>query len=431
MSTPPPSVAVPLNVFQRLMRRWDAVHPYNAAQAVHLRGTPDLTRLDAAWQSALLASGLGAVAVRRDRYAFQSLNGHAAAYAVRACPGTLADHLTAALNQPFDDPAEPPFRPFVVPDGGGGHYAGVVYQHWVADSQAIRLLVREWFVRAFDPSAATDRQLRLPTCGYGPALLGGRDGFDVAAGLLGLARRHCRMRRVQKVGSTNLSDRATRFALFPAEPGLIGPVRSAAAARGVKVTDLLLASLAEACAAHVPLQRRPTRSDVAVASVVDLRPRSRADLSRTFGLYLGFTHVAARPDDLRRFDDLVAVVARQTRQQKAVGVAGSSMAWISTAWMLGRFGRAEDLYHFYRKELPLAGALSNVDLTPSWVGRYAPHLIQGYVRASPTGPMAPLVMSTTTLGDHFQIGLTHRTGLIDADCAAAVAGSVLGRLRSL
>ncbi len=427
MATADPSLA-PLNVFQQLMRRWDLTHPYNAAQAIGVAGVPDRQSLAGAWASALLATGLGAVRVDGRRYRFEPLNGHAEAYAVRFPAGRLCDHLSAELDRPFDDDHGPPFRPFVVA-GDGQFHVGVVYQHWVADSAAIRMLMREWFTQAFDPAAAGHRPLRLPRRGYADALCGGRDVVDAAAGLLGAVRRHCQFRRVRKVASTGLSDPATRFALFPAEAGLIGQVRAAAAARGVKVNDLFLAALAQACAAHVPLQPRPRRTDLAIGSIVDLRPPGR--LTRTFGLYLGFTHVVCRPRDLGRFDDLVTAIAGQTRQQKAAGVAPASLAWLSAAVAFGRLSRPADLYHFYRKEMPLTAGLSNVDLSPTWVGRYAPGLIRDYVRVSPTGPMAPLAMTTTTLGDRFHLGLTHRTGLIDAGRAADIAAAVLGRLQSL
>ncbi len=430
MSTASIPASARLNVFQHLMRRWDAVHPYNAAQAIHILGTPDRDALETAWQSTLIATGLGSVSIASNRYRFEELNGHAADYTVRFLTCSLDDHVSAELNRRFEDPNEPPLRPFVAP-APGGFYVGVVYQHWLADSASIRMVMREWFVRAYDPAAASRRPLRLPTCGYRDGLCGGRDAIDVAAGLLSLARRHCRLRRVKKVASTNLTDPVTRFSHFPAEPGLIAQVRSAAGRLHVKVNDVFLAALAEACVAHVPMQQRPNRTDVAVGSVVDLRPRSRADLSRTFGLYLGFTNVACRPADMARFDRLVRSVAGQTRHQKATGVAESSLSWMSVALLFGRFCKPGELYHFYRKDIPLAAGISNVDLSRSWVGAYAPSLIADYVRVSPTGPMAPLAMTTTTLGDQFHLGLTYRTGLIDAGRAAAVAGTVLDRLRSL
>ena len=34
-----------INVFQRLARQWDEIHPYNAAQILKLSGVPDLSAL--------------------------------------------------------------------------------------------------------------------------------------------------------------------------------------------------------------------------------------------------------------------------------------------------------------------------------------------------------------------------------------------------
>ena len=422
--------SVPLNVFQHLMRRWDAVHPYNAAQAMLLRGTPDVGRLTECWQATLAGSGLGSVAVDRNRYTFEPLNGHAAAYTVRVVRGTLADHLSAEMNRPFDDPHEPPFRPFLIP-GEGQYHIGVVYQHWLADSMSVRMLVGDWFARAFDPAAVRGGPLPMLGAGYWKTVGPGRAGWSVAGSLLNLTRRHTRLRRAQKVSSHGLSDPATRFATYAAPAGTIGRLREVAHGRGVKVNDLFLAALAEACHAHVPLQPRPRRRDVAVGSVVDLRPYAPAAAADAFGLLLGFTNVVCQPNELADFDRLVAAVAAQTRVQKATGVAPSSLMWMSAALIVGKLSRPSELYHFYRKELPLAGGISNVDLSRTWLARHHPGLILDYVRVSPTGPMAPLAVTTTTLCDQLQVGMTHRTALIDEERADAIAGAFLGRLGAL
>lgn len=418
---------VPLNVFQHLMRRWDAVHPYNAAQAMHLSGTPDVGRLAAAWAEAVAETGLGAVAVARSRYRYTSLNGHAAKYPVAARSTGLAEYLSAEMNRPFDDPDEPPFRPFVL-TGDGTYHLGLVYQHWLADSVSIRSLVGEWFARAFDPAAARRSPFVIGQTGYWNSVGPGRAGWSFAEGLLNLTRRHTRLRRARKVDSHALSDPATRFAVYPAAPGTIGRLRAVAADRGVKVNDLFLAALAEACHAHVPLQPRPNRRDLAVGSVVDLRPYAPPAVAESFGLLLGFTNVVCQPDELADFDRLVAAVAAQTRHQKARGVAPSSLMWMSAALIVGKLSKPKELYHFYRKELPLAGGLSNVDLTRTWLGRYHPDPVLDYVRVSPTGPMAPLAVTTTTLCDQLHVGLTHRTGLIDPALADAIAAAFLNRL---
>src|SRR5438874_12550728 len=57
----------PLNVFQRLIRQWDSIHPYNAAQVMLLTGPCEPDRLDTAWRQTLadLAVGPTPVLVHR------------------------------------------------------------------------------------------------------------------------------------------------------------------------------------------------------------------------------------------------------------------------------------------------------------------------------------------------------------------------------
>ena len=61
---------------------------------------------------------------------------------------------------------EPPFRPFVLDNGDGSYYVGVIYHHWVADSVSIRTVLREWFVRVHDPQRASRVPARLASTGY-------------------------------------------------------------------------------------------------------------------------------------------------------------------------------------------------------------------------------------------------------------------------
>ena len=65
-----PRVRVRLNAFQRLMRRWSEMHPYNAGQVMEVSGVPDLERWKAAAQGVLEEMGLGpATFDRGDEYA--------------------------------------------------------------------------------------------------------------------------------------------------------------------------------------------------------------------------------------------------------------------------------------------------------------------------------------------------------------------------
>ncbi len=294
----------PLNIFQKLMRKWEAVHPYNAAQVMKISGAPDRAPLESAWRAALDTAGLGRLKVSDNRYGFQPLNGHGGARCVHHATGPWTQYISAELNRPFDETAPTPLRPFIIAEPDF-YFAGVVYQHWVADSISVRTLLKDWFVRIYDPPAARKQPMRLPASGYWNSIGPENGGWRLAESFLGLARRHTRLRRVQKVQSTALSDHRTEFHLFPAPPGMICQLRTAAHRRGVKLNDVFLAAMAEACSLHVPLQRRGQRTDLAVGSIVDLRPFCPKDLSETFGLFLGFTNVVCRPDDLRDFDRLL------------------------------------------------------------------------------------------------------------------------------
>lgn len=423
---------VPLNVFQRLVRAWDRVHPYNAAQAMRVAGAPDAGAVGRAWAEALTATGLGSVRVGGDGVRYEVLNGELANYPVAVLPAAdaLAGHLSAELNRPFDDPGEPPFRPFLAP-AGGDVYLGLVYQHWVADSVAVRLLLREWLFRLFDPGRARARPVRHAAGGYGH-LFGPRPGaWYTPQTLLSLFRRHMRYRRARKVNTFGQQDYPVAVLLRAARAGLIDRVRDYAHRTGVKVNDVFLAAAAEACDKFVPFRQRSNRRDVAVGSIVDLRPHARGRLGDTFGLFLGFTEVFCRPAELRDFSRLVRAVADQGRLHRGQGIAPTSLGWMTVAAAAGRFVPAENVYHFYRKEVPLLGGVSNVNLNETWPADYPPGRVCEFLRVSPTGPLTPLVFALTTLGHGLHLSLTYRPALMDEKAAGEMAEMFLARLDRL
>ena len=83
---------------------------------------------------------------------------------------------------------------------------------------------------------------------------------------------------------------------------------------------------------------------------------------------------------------------------------------------------------FYRKRVPLAGGVSNVNLNGSWPQRYQPAPLLDYVRVSPPGPMMPLVFTPTTLGKRLNFGLTCRTSVVPPARAEAMSGTFAERL---
>ena len=424
-------VSQPLNMFQRLVRSWEAVHPFNAAQVIKVGHVPLPAVVQHAWHGALTALGLGRVRQDGRTFSFELLNREVERYPVRMLPETtcLAEFLTGEMNRAFDDPAEPPFRPFIIPSPDG-FYLGLVYRHWVADSVAIRSLLREWCARLFDPTLAMPTSSRHAP-GYWDLFGPRQGGPDIDQTALGLFRNYIRFRTVQKVCMTGIGDYPARVLLGALPDGVVDSIRTTAHSHGATVGDALQAALAQACHRHVPLQRRPSRRDVAIGNIIDLRPHARCDLSDVFGMFLGFSHVVCRREDLNDFPRLLNSVSLQNRVRRRDGVAQMSIAWMLAASIAHRFNRPEALYRFYRKELPLAAGLSNVNLAGSWAQRLHPFPLLDYIRISPTGPMTPISLSATTLGARMSLALTYRPALLDERGAADFLRCVIERVLNL
>lgn len=415
-SHPPPRVLTGrLNVFQRLARTWDAVHPYNAGQACRVAGAFDPGRVEAAWNEALGSLGLGIVMTDGRRFGFEPAPRQAVPWLAR--DADLSHRFTTELNRPFTDPREPPFRPFAQ-DVGDSTWLGVTYQHWVADSHSIRLLIRTWFTRLLEPAAARDRPVKLMRLAS-RAMLGGEGD-----GVLDLLRRYGEYRRARKVHTMGPLDYPVRVRVLettrPFVPALLDHARS----RGAKLNDVFLAALAQACAALVPAQSRTGRANLALSSAVDLRPALAADASSgrsDFGCLLGFRSTVCRPADLQDWHRLLRSIA--SRRSRSTGIP-----WMLAAEFASRFTPPARVYDFYRKETPFAAGISNVNLhAPCAPGRRPPPVVE-YVRVSPTGPMVPIAMNVTTLGSRLHLSMTYRRALLNDWTAGEIAHAFVRRL---
>ncbi|HTL29416.1 MAG TPA: condensation domain-containing protein [Tepidisphaeraceae bacterium] len=423
-----------LNVFQRLVRQWDELHPYNAAQVLHLRGAPDLGRWASDWNRTLREMGLGRISVHGARFTYHELNGVLeplnARFIHSACE--LERYIADELNRPFDSRDDLPFRPFIL-SGEGSYYAGIVYHHWVADSASIRMLLREWFLRQFDPTHSRHEKLQIAARGYWQQFGPHRSRWELTEGLLSSVRWSSRFKRVRRIECPEFSKFDVGFALHEFPQEIVGPVKEFARRQTVTVNDVFLAAMAEACNQFVPVVQTTKRQDLALGTIVDLRSRGQDDLSDTFGIFLGFTSVICRPDDLSDWPRLLRHVARQSAAQKRTGVPEASMIRMLAGIVAARMMRMkrEKIVNFYRKRIPLAGGISNVNLNRDWPQRYHPDPLMQYIRVSPTGPMMPLVFTTTTLGDTLNFGLTYREAVISRERAGQIAGQFKNRLIQL
>ncbi len=74
--------------------------------------------------------------------------------------------------------------------------------------------------------------------------------------------------------------------------------------------------------------------------------------------------------------------------------------------------------------------VSNVNLNRTWAAHHRDLLVR-YRRISPTGPLAPVVFSVTTLGDDLQLSLTYRDALLTRAEARGLADAFLAELTAL
>jgi hypothetical protein len=410
----------PLNIFQRCIRIWEESHPYNAAQVLEIAGRADVDRLSAMWNDTLEASGLGVAHVNGRRFCYEKALPQDVEVVDRAVG--LAAHMTRELNLPFGrvqrsaSSAQIPFRPFVVP-GEGSYELGVVYQHWVADSIAMRMLLREWFRRICDPSRATREPLHVPHGGlwhyFGPQ----RGQWNLAEGAVSVLESMAQLagaRRLQTYGGPQ----EVVCTLHRLPDGMVDELRLAARRRrnrglpAATVNDLLLAALARACDLYGAAPRRSGR-DLALGTIVDLRASSREDLENTFGMFLGFTSLVVRAARLGDRQSLLSHIAAQNAHLKEIRAAQVSMLRMAAGYAQGRLLSPRRLAAFYRNYMPFSGGLSNVNMNRSWPAEHHPTPLLDYIRVAPTGPMVPLVIAVTTLGRRFTFTLTRRANLVD------------------
>lgn len=409
-----------LNIFQRTQRLWDRIHPYNAGQAMELTGDFSAEHIQAAFNAALRDLGLGDFLTDGPTYLIAP---HGCDTPAEHSGDDLETLLTREMNRPFDAVRSMPFRPFdLVHDGR--RVVGLTYQHWVADSVSIRMLMHQWLLRLLGRGGPNP--VRLPDAGllklFGPGSAGWSPVVQTAS-LLGFTSRMKAMRRVDAKEDTHV---AVLVRYGP--DGLIDALKPRAKAAGATVGDVFLAAAAAACDAVGPAHVTSKRPDLAMGTIVDLRARSGERAKRVFGLYLGFTMTPFAAGDLADFDRLLARTATVRRSNLSRRAAEASQLNIAIGYAIGRWIGPTKLREFYRKRFPLSGGLSSVNMTPGWAGEHHPSPLAAYHRISPTGPMLPLVLTPTTLGKTLRVCCTYRTALMDASRAEKLVNHFLTTL---
>ena len=294
-----------LNLFQRTMLRWRALHPYNAVHVLRIGAPLDVPRLSAAIGRVLEGEGLSGLALdtAHGRYEYA---GGAATVALEVLPAG-GDALRAAeeaiereLNAPFPpDGAIDPFRFFAI-DAGETFLLGLAYDHFIAGGDSIVVLMKDLHDAYVDPDRFAPRRLALYPPAYGRLLA--RHALRLLTGTPGLVEmlRSCRTtaRPHYRAGvpPTNA------FQLRTVDAATLARAQSVAKQWGVTLNDLLLALLLQAMAPLAGERQHGRRRAMAVASILNLRADFQPPAPIVFGQFLSsfrVTHPMPAGQDAR------------------------------------------------------------------------------------------------------------------------------------
>jgi hypothetical protein len=428
-----PAIGGRLNAFQKVMLQWSGLHPYNATHVYKLAGPLRLGALRAALEDTYWQNGLGMVELDADGAGFRYLAGEVPE--IRVLPAPLdGDHRLAPLvaeelNQRFERPRCHPLRFAALDAGRGFHYLLVTYDHWIADSTAARLVLRHVLGRYCRLSIPeNDRPLDLysPTYRQAFAKLGGLGWARAALRSCGQWLRH---RDACQPAYACAAQMQVNYDLYPTPPGTVAGLKHFARSLGATVHDVILAALGRAMAEVMPRRGGHGNRRLALGTIVDTRADVQQDIRNTLGAFFGYYRVQCPADEALDLAEMTRRIAALTGPIKAghryldsvvnMRVLGAIWPWLKEA------ARP----NFARRALPFSAAVSNVYLHDTWVDRAGRGQVLEYFRGASTGPMLPLILSPTTLGDQMNVAVTYRTTAFSRSRIEQIMASILDQLK--
>jgi hypothetical protein len=426
-----------LNLFQATMLRWRELHPYIAVHIVHLQQPLEPARLRRRLENRLETAGLTGLVLDRRHGRFEFRGGPAAIEPTVLTAGDNANRVAEReierqLNLPFPpDGAFVPFRFFAI-DAGASFYLGLAYDHFIAGGDSIAVLLE----KLCDDYAADGAQAASPWTPQRYPRTFNR-----------LFLRHMR-RTVTSFARLPLLALNCRHSFrAPCRPGhnpangflsaRIGPAAFAAAVRtaktwGVTVNDLFLAALLLTLS-PLAAKRRAShhRKELAIASIVNLRGEFEASAGETFGQFLTslrVSHLVPAGMALPQLAREIHVQTARIKERKLYLQTLLALGWVAFAW---RFLSPDRRQCFLAKHYPIWAGITGLNIDSLWVGPRAGAPAAEYLRAVPTGPLAPLVVAATTLGGVLQLGFSFRAADISRDTVQRVAAEFIRHIENL
>jgi hypothetical protein len=425
-----------LNLFQAMVLRWRDMHPYVAVHMVSVAHPLEPARLKESIAERLEAAGLARIALDRRRKRFEFRPGPAALNLAvlqgGEQPGMVARaEIERQLNAAF--PSEGTFTPFrfFAIDGGATFQLGLAYDHFIAGGDSIAILLErlvDGYVPGTRQTAVAWTPRRYPRT-YRRLFL--RDLGYCLRGLARLPSMIASCRRSLRAPCGSERPATNGFVSFRVPEGeLAGLVRTAKGWR-VTMNDLVLAMLLRSLAAVVPRQGGRDRNELGVASIVNLRGEFESDARDTFGLFLAslrVSHPVPAGIELERLASDVHAETDRVKREKLFLQTLVALGWSALAW---RFLDASRRRRFLAKHYPIWAGVTSLNIDSLWKERPASEPPLEYMRAVPTGPLAPIALAVTTFRGAMQVGVSYRIEDVSADLAARVAEGFLAEIHAL
>jgi hypothetical protein len=414
-----------LNAFQAAMLRWRDLYPYNAVHVIRITRELDRGQLANAIGGELAATGLTGLVLDRARQRYEYRGGPPAVELEIIdergdATAAVCVEIERQLNRAFPATgAIVPFRFFAVPEHGAFRL-GLAYDHFVAGGDSIVVLLTSVAARyAGDAPAAAPPNPYPPT--FAPLLL--RNAGKLARGLPWLVRVASSCRRGVRPRYADENDGYTRFTHVRLDAPASAKIRANAKAWGVTFNDLLLAVLFLALAPHVAeRQGAARRREIAVASIVNLRAESGLGMREVFGQFLSSIRLSHLVPEGISLTQLAQDIHRETTLIKTKKFYLQTLLAVRANAMVWQFLNARRRRHLYAKTYPVLAGLSMFNVNTIWNSSGTDAPPPDYLRAVPTGPLAPLVVAATTCGDTLQLGFTYRRAAFLAGKIDRIAG---------
>jgi len=426
-----------LNLFQAAMVRWREMHPYNAVHVVTLPQALDLPRLETSIRRQLQGLGLTGLALDRRRLRYEWTGGAAAA-PLAVLPGgadpqaRLRAEMERQLNLAFPEAGRmEPFRFFAV-DAASTFHLGVAYDHFIAGGDSIVRLLQylvEDYCGLTAAGAAPPRPDLYPS-GY--RRLFARQTLPLVRGLSSWRHLIASCRRSVRPPYPKDGDGYNGVVFARIEPAESATLAATARAWEMTQNDLFLAIMLKALSPLVPERRQAKRRrELAVGSIVNVRRDFGAKAANGFAPLLGSFRVAHPvPQDmpvreLARFvcDEAGGIKRRKLYLQTLLAIGLSGMQW--------RFLSNQERQRFHAKNYAVWAGVTPLQLNALWPEAKTYPFRLRYVRAVSTGPLSPIVVALTTLGDVIEVALSFRRAAFARDRAEALLTEIMHCVRSL